>query len=463
MRLIYLLIPIFFVANISFSTGQDNLVFKKLPERLELSKMAVRSVLQDSHGFLWFGTIDGLVRYDGYDNKIYRNNPYDSTSIAENQIKWITEDEMGYLWFVNTNGTLNKFDPLTEKFQTINFSYNHKVNPKILAKIVFHEAFLWLLMLDGSVYQTTRNVQQLNKPISKGVVDLKVINNRLWLSTDHGLRYWAETQGKLGIPLFEAQSAIFLEEQGTGQLTNDQDGNIWVATKNAIHQINAKTQKVKSFQGKQIFPFLEPPFTQYKIIADETNRLWIWKSVYNVSLSAFDIKTKAVKRFIPNSTSGLTDGLIRTCFLDNQGHFWAGTNKGPHYVNTKKNPFQILNQDPSNKSSISGNHVTKIIEDKNGLIWIGTNSGGLNCYDSKANTNKIYTAEINANSIISNAVNVLFEDSKDFLWIGSDDKGLSKLNLNTGIFTHYQHQSNDSSSLSNKNANQELKYIYDKK
>ena len=443
----YLVLSIFLGTNVSICFGQDNLVFKKLPERLELSKMVVRSVFQDSHDFLWFGTIDGLVRYDGYKIKIYRNNPSDSTSVAENQIKWITEDEMGFLWIVNTNGILNKFDPITEKFQII-----HLPNPlvggkkaKILEKVVCQGAYLWLRMEDGRIYRTSIKKPSLEQLVINWGLGIKVIDNKVWIGTEKGLRYWTEEE-KLLIPFFSGQGTTKLSNNPIGNIFVDQSSNLWVLSNNEIFELDLNTYQIKSHQIKSMFPNLEPPFNQYAIMVDEEYRLWIWKTFANTSISYYDLKEGHLMQ--PSSHKPEISSDLMSTFLDNQGTFWLGTVKGLYYIQTRKNPFHILKYAPTEKLSISGNHVRKIIKDKNGLLWIATNSKGLNRVDEKKQSTIVYNAHNDGNSICSNNLNIVFEDLKGYLWVGSSNKGLSKFDLKTGIFTNYEYQRNEANSLS---------------
>jgi signal transduction histidine kinase/ligand-binding sensor domain-containing protein/DNA-binding response OmpR family regulator len=439
------------------STSPTKIQFNQLPENLELSKMVARTFYQDSHGFLWVGTIDGLVRFDGYRNRIYRSNHSDSTSIAENQVVSMLEDKKGNFWIVNTNGKVNYFDPRTEIFKTIDLTWKENKPFPIIRKIILLEAQLWMYMNTGEVALLSLEDQS---PKAAYLVDLKAENvadmaeaeGQLWISKSTGLFIWNKAIEQFEKPKWKGEDSELIENQSIGRLRLGTGSTLWAISDTLIYEINVATNHFKSYSIPQYLPFLKSPISRYNFMADAQNRLWFWTTSGDFDLSTFDTETFQIARF-PASDSG-EDGplsnFMMDVFSDKNGTLWMGGQGGINYVTFNEQAFQIIKKDANEPQGLIDNHVRKTIEDRQGRWWIATVRGGLTRYDEKTQTYKSYRHQANkANSIPFNNINILLEDRAGHIWIGTGGGGLSKFNPNTEVFTNYKHEQNQPTSLSN--------------
>ncbi|MEM1122336.1 MAG: hypothetical protein AAGJ18_17955 [Bacteroidota bacterium] len=258
-------------------SGQDRVFFKQPSSTLDISKIRNRVVFEDSHGFIWVGTVDGLMRYDGYQNKVYRYDANDNTSIAESQIKWITEDAKGFLWIVNMNGMLNKFDPITETFQLVELPQQKEKSPLVLHKLICQDGRLWLRMESGELFLTTNQQPALDQLIETYINDFTLQQNVLWVSTNKGLRYWSDKQRSLLIPAYKGEGKQALLKERSWRLWVDPKGMLWTVVKDKFYQVDPVTYQVNVFYITEPMPFLGESLYQYHFIVDGQNRIWIWQ------------------------------------------------------------------------------------------------------------------------------------------------------------------------------------------
>ena len=135
----------------------ENIKFKHLSSDDGLSQNFVSCILQDTKGFMWFGTKDGLNRYDGYSFVVYQHDPFDTTTISDNFITSLFEDSRGYIWVGTLTGGLNIFDRKTETFHQINFTPNSSkitVTEEVKAIVEDSKGNIWIGTRGEGVFQT---------------------------------------------------------------------------------------------------------------------------------------------------------------------------------------------------------------------------------------------------------------------------------------------------------------------
>lgn len=334
--------------------------------------------MQDRKGFIWLGTANGLNRYDGYSFVTFTNNPTDSTSISDNGIISMLEDEDGYLWFGTSGGVLNKFDRKTGNFKRYYITDTLKVfetndNPYFELPLPF-----------------SRNSNNSITTIAKGK------DNSLWIGT------WGK-----GLIKFDKKKE---EIQHYHYIPGKQNG--------------LKTNRIKSI-------LVDDDFVWVGTIGDGLYKL-VDKDADIVFVNYSNQK---------NKNGSISDNRIVTLFKDQNKNLWVGTYEGglnklsyQHQIPEPDNSsFEHYKNDPLNKNSLSGNTVTSIIQDRYGLLWIGTFGGGLDQFDPSKNTFKNYRHEAEAASSLSkNDVLCILEDASGTIWVGAHlGRGLNKLERQT--------------------------------
>ncbi|HEY1195115.1 hybrid sensor histidine kinase/response regulator transcription factor [Flavobacterium sp.] len=410
---------LFFLAS-CFSYGQySNLKFENFDTSKGLSSSTCVDILQDKEGFLWFGTIDGLNRYDGYDFEIYRNILDDPTSISNNRITVIAEDSFGRLWIGTSNG-LNVFDKNTEKF--------HKID----------------------LYQKKNGRQNFREEINGLLFQKK--NNVLWVATKNGVTALKLNQtnngayDKIKFSHYSSNSndAGSLDNNDVTGLVEDNQGNMWLVTKaNHLHKFNASSNGFKKFsidfKGSRYLNHLPK-----QIMVDSDGDFWIGNDISHLFL--FNVKKSEFRDVSPL----LKSAPIFHLFQDNKGIVWASTDgDGIFLLDKNKGLIQHLVHNPFNPFSLSNNQPSKILEDKNGIYWIATYNTGINklAISKTSFGHYFYKSESNEGLSAKIAQSVL-EDKKRRIWIGTDGGGLNLFDEKRGVFRHYRARSGDLNSLS---------------
>ncbi len=398
---------------------QGYISFNHLTIEDGLSQSSVTCILQDRSGFMWFGTQDGLNRYDGYNFKIFKNNPGDSTSLTDNFIFSIYEDQLGTLYIETQSGSFHRYNPRSESFQIeIKDSVNLKgvkVNT-VGAKLVEPSGVIWTGGL-GSGIGLTR-------------IDLKTSDTTVFKHD----------------PLDPGS----LSNDKVYSVFRDRSGKLWVATFNGLDRLDETEDKFIHYRNDPNNPKSISDNWVWPIYEDSRGVLWV--GTVRGGLNRFNPKTNTFVHYKndPNDPSSINDNFVFSINEDRGGLIWIGTNlNGINYFNPSTQAFEHYKHDPENKNSLSDDVVFSMLADRRGNYWIGTQSGGLNKFDY---TNKKFTHylknPLSPNSILSNSVQSLFEDNSGKIWIGSySGGGLDQFDPVSGKFNHYMHDPSDPNSL----------------
>ena len=398
---------------------QSNIIFNHLTIEDGLSQSSVTCILQDKKGFMWFGTQDGLNRYDGYNIKVFKNDPGDSTSLTDNFIFSIYEDQSGSLYIETQSGTFHQYNPRSESF-----------------KIVIKDS----VDLERAMVNSVSALLQESSGIR-------------WtggLSKETGLVRFDTKTGKGTTFKHNPSDPSSLSNDKVYSVFRDRSGNLWVGTFNGLDRFDERTGKFIHYRNNPGDPNSLPDNWVWPIYEDSHGYLWV--GTVRGGLSRFNKDSNAFVNYKndPNNPTSINDNFIFSIYEDRAGVIWIGTNLGGiNYINPSTQSFEHYKYDPGNKNSLSDNIVLTMLVDRSGDYWIGTRNGGLNKYDYHK---KIFTCynhnPSNTNSIISNSVQSLLEDRAGNIWIGTYSSGLDLLNPKTGVFTHYTNNPADSVSLS---------------
>jgi signal transduction histidine kinase/ligand-binding sensor domain-containing protein len=481
----------------------DDFRFDHLSVNDGLSQSTVNAILQDRYGYMWFGTQDGLNRYDGYNFLVYKNDNEDSTTISDNWIWSILEDSRGDMWVGTYHGGLNRFDRNKNVF--INYRYNEfdstsinannvsciaedksgtiwvgtwgfgllrfdwvlkKLvqpvldsesatgisNPNIRCMTVSDDGLLWIGTWDGlNIYnpitqQFTQHKHDKNDPKSiSGDRIVSIFQDRkgiIWVST------FAE-----GLNRFDSEKNEFirfhLSSNGVGHIAEDKNGILWIATRgDGLILLNADSAKSSEIISDNRYYYGLSDETLYSVYADRKGGIWIGTSSNGVNY--FNVNKNKFRYYRPdaNDNKGLSNPTVRAICEDGFGNLWIGTRGGGlNCYNRKTGKFTYYTNKPNDKKSISNNSVLAVLEDSRGNLWVGTETGGLDLFD-RANNRFIqhrYDAK-DSISISSDYIMTICEDKKGNLWVGTAGSGFNKFDYESKKFTRYRktgHQPNE--------------------
>ena len=390
-----LLLPLFSSAQIS------DVRFRHISNEQGLSNSTVNCIFQDSRGFMWFGTRDGLNRYDGVTINIYKTNPKDVSSISDNFIRCIYEDVNHKIW-IGTSYGLNCFDPVTDKFTRFK---NDAVGDAVTA-----------------VYGLSDN-ELLVGTLGKG---LELLNTQT---------------GNVKHYKNEAKNPNSLSCDTVNFIYRDSYKNIWIGTQGGLNEFDANKFTFKLYGANTN--------AVVAVTEDKANNLWLGTS--DAGLLVFNPAANTFKAFKHSETdaNSLSGDLILSLLTDKNGNIYIGTiNEGMNFYDVKKNKFYRYYPKPDNAGSLSNTTVSALLEDNQGDLWIGTHRGGVNQYTHDIDKFKLFRQGIDNASLSYNDVKAFFQDSKGNIWVGTDGGGLNLFDRKTATFKHYKNTANDPHSLS---------------
>ncbi|MGF1671348.1 MAG: two-component regulator propeller domain-containing protein [Balneolaceae bacterium] len=441
------------------SAQDESIRFGSLTTEQGLSQSTVNEILQDSRGFLWFATDDGLNRYDGYNFIVYRNKPGDKSSISANMITAILEDQQGNLWVGTNGGGLNRFNRKTETFERF---LSHPDSAKTISSnniTALYQDFTGVILIGTnsglSIYEPANKRFSRYSSDNDSGIDLKKSHITDVLKDNSGM-IWFGTQrsGLYRFDRFENSFEKFNNGDGSGLTDNwiinlflDKDNTLWVGTQNGgLHKLNSDRKSFENFRrkgsGRQSL--------SYNWILSMYEDLYggFWIGTMN-GLTLFDRESNTFRDIGSGRGSLLTNHSITSLLEDKSGVIWIGTKDGGlnKFVRTTES-FRVYQHEPGNPESISENNVWAILEDRNSNVWIGTHGGGLNRIDSE--TKKVTRYSFGSDpekSISDNFVNALLEDTEGNIWAGTIN-GLDKIDQTTGRITSFINEPDNPNSIS---------------
>jgi signal transduction histidine kinase/ligand-binding sensor domain-containing protein len=436
--------------------------FENISTEQGLSQSAIHAILQDDQGFLWFGTEEGLDKYDGYQFTVYKNDPDNSNSLSDNTIYSMYQDRDGVLW-IGTSVSLDRFDPKTDTF--VHYTTDPSGLPSISGPVV-HTIFqdrsgtLWfgtdgggLASLDLPTNHFVFYQHSPGDPQSLSDNSIESIyedpSGALWIGTTQGLNQFDRTTGKFSIPLNStAPGSPIVGTVPVYAIDQDDTGTMWIGTQEGLFQWNRSGNQLVEYRHDPNDPNSLGDDTVTCILEDSQSALWIGT---RTGLDQFD---KTRNRFLhsvhnPNDPHSLTSNSIRSLFEDRSDVLWIGTSGGLNKYARSTQKFSLYQYNPGLPNSLSDNNVWSIAEDHLGTLWVGTFFSGLDRLDRTSGTVTVYQNDpADPTSLSGNEIRAIVEDHNGNLWIGMERGGLDRFDPQTGSFIHYRNNSADPNSLS---------------
>ncbi|MCX2451855.1 response regulator [Pedobacter sp. PLR] len=429
--------------------AQQQMRFSNLTLEHGLSQNSVMSISQDQQQLLWFGTKHGLNRYDGYQFKIYKNNPKDTNSLSSDEITATLSDSKGTLWVGTVNG-LNRYDAKKDAFNRI---FYHPKNKKgISSNSIEHiyedpQGNIWVATLRGANLLTDRNKNEFKsflfneKPNHRGINSIYSIlrqkNGAVWLATLNGLIYMNLKPGKLSYEIFQYQGGKpgTISSNYITSLQTDKQQNLWIGTDNGLNLFQPESRSFMTYKRSENSNSIVHNDIR-EIMLNKDGTLWIGTQE---GLSILDPQQKTFNNYLhdPEQKGSLSHNSLHSIYQDRNNSIWIGTFYGGvnliHPFSTQFHAFKNSRIKPS----ISSNIVSSIVEDARQNLWIGTEGGGLNYFNRKNNTYTAYKINLNdKESLTSNLIKTICKDKAGNLLIGTHHGGLNIFNTTTKTFRH---------------------------
>jgi len=441
----------------SFCFLNAQIKFKHLTLKDGLSQSSINTIIKDKFGFIWFGTQDGLNKYDGYTFTVFKNRTGDSTSISDNYITAAIADKNGDLWIGTANG-LNKLKIEEEIFQRYKSPVDSlQLSDKYISSLLVDENFLWVGTWGTGLYKINlisgevtlyKNIP--GNPNSICGNDIRTIfpdsKKRMWLATWNGLSLYNKEKNNFENFLHNPDDPNSISHNQVTGICEDAFGNIWTGTyENGLNKLDIQkkkftryyhTQNKNSVGGNQIVTLL-------------CSKKGIWIGTFDGGLSFYDYSSKRFTNYISdkNDPSSLTDNSIVSIYLDNERTLWVGTfSGGINVYDHQRNQFKHYKSLSGMEKTFGDGVVRSIFEDSDGILWIGLRNGGVSKFFKDSEQFQYLKDEIKVNI---KSVYSIIEDSKKNIWIGTEGDGLIKYNKRKGTITYYKHNPTDPKSLSN--------------
>lgn len=407
--LIILLLILTAISGNIYSKNEYNLKFTTISIEEGMSQSSAYSITQDDDGFLWIGTEDGLNRYDGYEFKIYKNNPQDPNSLSENWVISLLNDSKGNIWAGSSYG-LNLYNKDKDNFTQF---LNDPNDPNSISNN-------WI----NSIFEDS--------------------DGTIWIGTEGGLnRYNKETQSFTSYMSDENDPHSISHNVVMG-IDEDASGTLWLATSDGLCSFNKSSETFTTYRHNPDNPNSLVSNELYHVFIDSSGYMWV--ACLDKGLSRYDFRKGSFKNYVhdPNDPTSIGNGDVSKIFEDKNGVLWIGIEQGGvNLYDYETETFERFLADPSDSSSISNNVVLSFYEDTSGVIWVGTSAGGINKFAMyKEKFKHIPANPKHPDGIIWN----IFSDDDRYIWLGHR-KGVDKYDRINKTYKHYGYDPDDPNTI----------------
>ena len=471
-----------------------------------ISQNTILALFKDKYGLIWFGTQDGLNKYDGYRIVVYRHQSDNPTSLPANYINAVSDDDDGNLWigtwvgglsmynrskdsFINykhnpsdqhslsnnninfiykdkssnlwigTESGLNLFDKKTKQFKHFYYQArnSHSLSSSNITSI-FEDSQknLWIGTADGlnRFDNKTQTFSRLsgkttgkNKP---GIIYdiIEDANKNIWLGTDEGLYLFNKSNTTFSNYKVEPDRYSAGGVNPVFCFASGKKNKIWLGTNTTLQLFDTDKRQLLPVKDKEDEDSIMPNDGIYSLLDDKSGILWIGTS--SQGILKFD---RNLPFFLPKKASVTSvpsaKNIIRSIAEDKQGNLYLATDAGLEYFNRSNSTYTSFRHNSGKSHSLSSNYLNSVlVSKKTGKVWTGTFSNGLDCMDPKTGKFVHYKKGEGPGSLSSNFIYSLLEDRFGNIWIGTDQGGVNVLNPETGTVVKYLNDPKDNTSVS---------------
>ena len=421
--------------------------FERLSLEQGLSQSAVYRILQDSRGYVWLATEDGLNRYDGLAFKVYRHSASDPNSLPPGYVWDLAEDGDGNIW-IATGAGLVVWQRATDRIVPFDALAGQNMRALVFSA---KDGDLWVGTRDAGLYRIQLATRALTRFMHNPASPNSLIDDRIYvLHIDRAGRLWVGTDGGLDrldvgsdgfvhyVP--KAGDSTTLSDAFVRAILEDDTGALWVGTSSGgLNRLGADG-RFASFRHQVDVPSSLANDKVLALLQDADGRLWVGTGD---GLDLFDPvrRTFTHYRANPKDSTSLGDGSVLSLAQDRGGVIWVGTHVGgAHKWHPLSWQFGHVTADRDDPRALGSPVVASFSEDRTGRLWIGTFDAGLYVMDRASGEMTVYRHdEKNPRSLASDRVAALHHDRQGRLWIGTQGGGLDRLDPASGRFEHYRH------------------------
>lgn len=408
-------------------TGQagepaDSLRFTHYTWENGLSQNTVTSITQDSEGYIWLATEDGVHRFDGNEMAIFRADPENPDSISESALfDMLPHTDGESLWLATYTKGIDLWNLRTGEVR--NFSYDPEAEQSLGSDVL------------GPLFQGSEGL--------------------LWVQTDKGLDRIHPDSGRIEAMSIEKDGETTTEFVPLS-ITETADGTIWLGARSGLYSFERGAESFQPFESDSELAAELSKYGVHALAVDKDDRIWLatLDNLYRLGKdrgeNGDDYRVVEHRyQFDEMGEPGKSPDLIHTMLFTSSGEFWLGTYaNGVYWYDRENDRFENYRNDPADPRSLSDNYIWDIFEDRTGIVWIGTMSGGVNTFNPATRSFRHYAARPGSDRALPNRVVWdVFEDSEGLLWIGTEG-GLSRLDRSTGHYRHYLYDPENRNSLS---------------
>ncbi|RZK38878.1 MAG: response regulator, partial [Pedobacter sp.] len=404
---------LYFACTGLIQAQQSNLNFTSLQIKDGLSSNTVNAIVKDHFGLMWFGTEDGLNKYDGSDFTVYRFKADDPSGLQANDIRALHEDKFGNLWIGTSGGSLSLFDRKKDTFVTFPAKVAGGLSSDIILSITSdYRGKIWVATYNGvdEIDPETKKIKNhINQSAQRGNTTPLSFNclfedskRRMWIGSTDGVYLYNRKNNKFNIYRHNPQDPSSVSENHISAIAEDQSGDIWFGTNNSgLCKILPGEKKFKLYSSK---------------VGDN---------------------------------SSLTNNSIRSLAIDNNNHLWVGTEDGLNIIDIQSESIQHYKPNSRSSYSLTGKAISCIYIDDQGIYWLGPFHGGISKYDTNLNLFNLKQSNILDYNGLSASVVTSFAPYKDRIFVGTDGGGLNLFNPRNALVERFSTALSDGMSLSN--------------
>lgn len=393
--------------------SSESMSFRHLNSRQGLSQNCVTAVEQDQDGFMWFGTLNGLNRYDGYQMQVFSAGEDSLRELPDDLIQAIYRDDPSRSMWIGTPSGLSSFNLSTERFT--HYSPKNERNGRV-----------------SDIRTVIRD--------SRG---------RIWTGGNEGIFYFDSTLQ--AFTQFPSPEGIW-EGFDVHDLYETTAGELWIGTERGLYILEADSGNRLSYRTPDQNPFLkELEGSPIRLIEeDETGAMWIGIYQQGLVTASPDGEFIRIRSDGPPDHS-LSDDDVRALTIGPEGKIWIGCFSGLNILDPATGMIQTYKQLPGEERSLGGGSVRSVFFDSRGSAWIGTYYDGVSYFNSEAYRFTHHFPVLGGMGLNHPVVSSFWEDEEKNLWIGTEGGGITFWNRSENEFQHFDGTATNGNGLSGQN------------
>jgi signal transduction histidine kinase/ligand-binding sensor domain-containing protein/DNA-binding response OmpR family regulator len=450
--------------------GQNIFRFERMGSEDGLSQNTAFSILFDSKGFMWIGTMNGLNRYDGFEFKIYRSSSENGNNFTNNRISKLWEDQKGFIWLETYDGYYHFFNPESEVFTSLPYYEGTEIKNGAMRFFLQYSNDIILLgssvsglyVLKYDYLKNTYKVKQFTEQPGNQLSDNQIrfihkdTSGNVWIGTKKGLNFTTQQSLISDAPSFskqysnvsftstcetanelwfgtENQGIIAYRKNGGSTRNFNHSNDSGLTSDNILNLFRTRNGTIIAGLADNGVMAGDSSGIHWKRIAFHSHNLGavyedrhgsVWLTAIEFGATRLDLKSLNSKYYelTPGSIKPLTDLERASFFEDSKGNLWLALHgSGLALYNRTADRFDFFRNDPKDANTISSNFVHCIAEDKSGQLWIGTGqvSGGIEKVILRNSAFEHFLPEKNGTDILDNVVRAVLEDRNKYLWVAT--------------------------------------------